>query len=185
MPASLPRRRSRRWIIFFIVLAVLSCGAIVVPLVYNLSIQLRPEQVAEARRRWETNAPPDYDLDYLIRTTHGGLEEEGQYGVMVRNGRVVLVVDNGDVVYVDSSLTVAAGAGVLALSSVDAGQYDVPGLFARIEATLHQDIESSRRSFATAQFDPKDGHPFRYVHRVQGTKDRIEWNVKMTRISSR
>lgn len=170
---------------FFLVLAVLSCGAIVVPLVYNLSIQLRPEQVAEARRRWETNAPADYDLEYLIRTTHSGQEEEEQYRVLVRGGRAILIVDNGDVVYVDSSLAFAGGPGVLALSSTDAGQYDVPGLFARIETALRQDEASNRRNFATAQFDPKDGHPFHYVHRVQGTKERVEWNVKMTRFPPR
>jgi hypothetical protein len=152
-----------------------------VPLVYNLWIQLRPEQLAEARQRWQENAPTNYDLEYLIRTTHAGQEEEGQYRVIVRDGRVVLVVDNGDVVYLDSSLALVAGPPVLALSPADAEEYGVAALFARIEGARRQDEAAGRRSFATAQFDPKDGHPFHYVHRMQGTKDRVEWNVKMTR----
>ncbi|HZV05320.1 MAG TPA: hypothetical protein VE999_09580 [Gemmataceae bacterium] len=182
MPAVLPPRRSRRWIGFFLILAVLSTGAIVVPFVYNLRMQLRPEQLAEARQRWQENAPANYDLEYLIRTTHAGQEEESQYRVLVRGGRAVLIVDNGDVVYLDPSLALVAGPSILASLPADAGQYGVPALFARIEATLRQDEAAGRRSFATAQFDPKDGHPFHYVHREQGTKERVEWNVKMTRM---
>jgi hypothetical protein len=157
----------------------LSLAAIVAPLVYNLWIQLRPEQLTEARQRWQENAPANYDLEYLIRTTHAGQEEEGQYRVVVRGGQVVLVVDNGDVVNLNPSLALVAGPTVFALSPADAGQYGVPALFARIEAALRQDEAAGRRSFSTAQFDPKDGHPFHYVHRVQGTKERVEWNVKL------
>jgi hypothetical protein len=167
---------------FFLVLAALSAMAIVVPLVYNLWIQLRPEQLVEARQRWQENAPANYDLEYLVRTTHAGQEEEGQYRVVVRGGRVILVVDNGDVVYLDPSLALVAGPAVLVLSQADAEEYGVAALFARIEAVRRQDEAAGRRSFATAQFDPKDGHPFHYVHRMQGTKDRVEWNVKMTRL---
>jgi hypothetical protein len=181
MSAALPPRRSRRWIGFFLLLAALSAGAIVVPLVYNLSIQLRPEQLAEARRRWAENAPADYDLEYLIRTTHAGQDEEGQYRVRVRGGRVVLVVDNGEVVYFDSSLAFVAGPGVLVMSTADVEHYGVEALFAQIETALRLGESAGRRDFATAQFDPKDGHAFHYVHRVRGTKERVEWNVKMTR----
>jgi hypothetical protein len=185
MPAAFPRRSSRRWIWFFAILAVSSAVAITAPLVYNLSIQLRPEQLAEARRRWEENAPADYDLEYLIRDTHAEQEEEKQYRVIVRGRRVLLVVDNGDVVFVASSLALVAGPGVLALSSAEARHYGVPALFDRIEAALREDEAAGRRNYSTAQFDPMDGHPFHYVHRVRGTKQRIEWNVKMTRIPPR
>jgi hypothetical protein len=183
MTAALSPRRPRRWIGFFIILALLAGVAIVVPLVYNLSIQLRPEQLAEARQRWQEQAPDDYDLEYLIRTMHLDQEEERVYLVQVRGGRVVLVVCNRDVVYLDPSLALAAGLGVLALSSENPTRYGVPALFDAIEATLHQDESTGRRNFATAQFDPKDGHPFHYVHRIRGAKERVEWNIKMTRLS--
>lgn len=182
MPPSLTALHSRRWIWFFAILVVAAALAITAPLVYNLSIQLRPEQLAEARRRWEDMAPDDFDLEYLIRTTHDGLEEENQYRVIARRGRVVLIVGNGDVIYIDSSLALLAGPAVLALSPAEARHYGVPALFEQIEAGLHEDETADRRNYSTAQFDPKDGHPFHYVHRIRGTKQRIEWNVKMTRI---
>lgn len=181
MPTIVPRHRSRRWIGFFIVLAILAGFAISIPLVYNLSIQLRPEQLAEARRLWQDHATPNYDLEYLVRTTNDGQQEERAHLVQVRGGRVVLVVDNGELVYLDPSLAGIAGLAVPALSLEDPRRYGVPALFDEIEAALHQDEMAGRLNFATAQFDPRDGHPFRYVHRVRATKERVEWNIKMTR----
>lgn len=180
MPTSSHSRRSRRWIGFFIVLAGLAAIAIIVPLVYNLSIQLRPAQLVEARRLWQENAPPNYDLEYLVRTTHSEQGEERAYLVQVRGGRVILVVCNSDVVYLDPSLALVAGLVVPALSAEDPKDFAVPTLFDKIEAALRQDELSGRRTFATAQFDPKDGHPFHYVHRVRGTKERVEWNIKFS-----
>lgn len=183
MSTVLPPRRSRRWIGFFIVLAVLAGVAVSVPLIYNLSIQLRPEQLAEARRRWLEHATPNYDLECLIRTTSGTQQEERTYLVQVRGGRVVLVVDNGEAVYLNPSLAGVAGLGVLALSE-DPRHFGVTALFDEIEAALRKDEKEGRRSFASAQFDPRDGHPFHYVHRVRSTKERVEWNIKMTRFGN-
>jgi hypothetical protein len=183
MPAASHSGHSRRWIGFFLVLAGLAAVAIIVPLFYNLSIQLRPGQLVEARRRWQENAPLNYDLEYLIRTTHSGQDEERAYLVQVRGGQVVLVVCNSEVVYLDPSLALIAGLGVSVLSSEDPKQFGVPALFDEIEAALLRNELSGRRNFATAQFDSKDGHPFHYVHRVRGAKERVEWNIKMTRFS--
>jgi hypothetical protein len=84
------------------------------------------------------------------------------------------------VVYLDPALIAVAGFGVPALSSVNPRQFGVPALFDEIEAVLRDDEASGRRNFATAQFDPKDGHPFHYVHRVRGAKERVEWNIKFS-----
>ncbi|HEY7327360.1 MAG TPA: hypothetical protein VH592_06970 [Gemmataceae bacterium] len=180
MPAAPASRRSRLWIVFFVALAVMVLFAMLVPIVYNLSIQLRPEQVAEAQQRWLDNTPANYDLEYLVRTMNGDQEEESTYLVQVRGGQVVLAVCNRDLVYVDPSLALIAGLSALALSSENPRQFGVPALFDEIEARLHEDESAGRRNFATAQFDPKDGHPFHYVRRVAGTKERVEWNVKLT-----
>jgi hypothetical protein len=104
--------------------------------------------------------------------------------VKVRGGRVVLVVDNEEVVYLDPSLAVVAGPVSLGVSAADPQRYDVPALFEQIEAARRQDEQSARRSFATARFDAKDGHPFHYIHRVRGTKDRVEWNATLTRVTA-
>ncbi len=173
-------RHSRHWIGFFVVLAVLAIVAIILPLAFNLSIQLRPDQLLSARERWEENGTANYDLEYLVKTTHSNEEEERAYLAQVRGGHVVLVVCDGEVVYLETSIALVAGPGVSALSSDDPRQFGIPALFAEIEATMRQDESSSRRNFATAQFDARDGHPFHYVHRVRGTKERIEWNIKFS-----
>jgi hypothetical protein len=170
---------------FFLVLAVLGTAAVVVPIVYNLSIQLRPEQLADARQRWRENAPADYDLAYLVKRSPDGVESvDAEYFVEVRGGRVVLVVADGEVGYLDPSLAVVADVALLALSCERAERYGVPALFDQMEEALQRDKAAQRRNFATARFDPKDGHPYHYVHRRRDTKERVEWNVKLTRISA-
>ena len=187
MTAAIPHRRSRRWIGFFVVLGVLSAIAVVVPLVYNLSIQLRPEQLAEARRRWQGNGPDNYDLQYLVEMKHeADVEpEKSEYLVKVRDGRVVLVAESGEVLYLDPSLALVAGSGALAVSSEGPGSYGVPALFDRIEAARRRDEAAGRKNYTQAQFDPKDGHPLHYIHSVRGTKERVEWHVKLKRVPAK
>ncbi len=180
------RSPSRRWVWFFLVLASLSAVAIVVPIVYNLSIQLRPEQLAEARRRWAENAPADYDLAYLVkRKEHDNLPPpaDQEYLVQVRAGRVVLVMEDGEVVFLDRHWwAIAVGPAALALPPEDTSGYGVPALFDRIEAWLPREASLGRRAFATAQFDPKDGHPYHFVFRDRGSGERLELNIKLTRV---
>jgi hypothetical protein len=186
MIVSASHPRSRRWIGFFLVLAVLAAAAVILPIVYNLSIQLRPEQLAAARQRWNENAPADYDLAYLVKhSQEGGEPTDTEYFVEVRGGRTVLVMADSEVIYLDPALAVVAGPGVLVLSSDRAERYGVTALFDQIEAALRQDESAARRNFATARFDPRDGHPYHYVHRMRGTKERIEWNVKLTRLNAK
>src|SRR5262249_15627494 len=147
---------------------------------------LRPEQLSDAQRRWQENKPDNYDVKYLVEVTRETeMEpEKNAYLVKVRGGRVVLVVDNEEVVYLDASLAVVGGPASLGVSTADPRRYGVPALFAQIEAARRQDEQAGRRSFATARFDAKDGHPFHYVHRVRGTKDRVEWNATLTRVTA-
>jgi hypothetical protein len=167
-----------------LVLALLSAVAIVVPIVYNLGIQLHPEQLAGARRRWQENAPADYDLAYLVKRTErdNPSPTEQEYFVQIRAGQVVFVVEDGEVVYLDPRLAAVTGPAFLALSSEAAAGYGVPALFDQIEGLLPHEDSPRRRDFATAQFDPRDGHPYHFVFRVRGTSERSEWNIKLTRI---
>ncbi len=175
--------RSRRWIGFFVVLSLLALTAIIVPIVYNLSIQLRPEQLADAKRRWHENAPADYDLEYLVKSDdEGSGTPEIRYLMQVRDGRVVLIMEGDEVLYVEPALAAVAGSPALALSSVDPHDYGVPALLAQIEAALRQADTAARRDFVKADFDPHDGHPYHFIHRVRGTKERVEWFVKLTRL---
>jgi hypothetical protein len=164
-----------------VVLGVLAVFAIVVPFVYNLSLQLQPEQLTDARGRWQEHQPADYDLECLIKSVEGGIEARDQERlVQVRAGRVVLIVDEGDVVYLDPALAVVAGPAVLGISSEEPGHYGVAALFDEIEAALRQRATGERREYIKADFDPRDGHPNHFIHRVPRTKDRVEWFVKLT-----
>ncbi|HWG44159.1 MAG TPA: hypothetical protein VN688_15380 [Gemmataceae bacterium] len=182
MTVSPSRPRSRRWIWFFLVLGVLTAAGIIIPIVYNLGIQLRPEQLADARRRWQENNPANYDLKYLVKTTYADQQEEDQYLLKVRGGRTVFIACNDEVRWVDPSLAIVAGPGVLALSSEDTARYGIVALFNEIEAALRRDATAERRNLVKASFDPNDGHPSHYIHRVRGTKNQVEWFVKFTHI---
>jgi hypothetical protein len=149
--------------------------------VYNLRQQLRPEQVAEARERWRQAAPADYDLKLFVLTNHDGREERDEYVTVVRGGRVVLVGCNGELLYAAPALAALTGPGLLAPPREDLSRHGVEGLFRQIEETLRQDQASGGRNYATAKFDPADGHPQHYIHRIRGTKERVEWLVRLER----
>lgn len=183
MSAAPPPRRSRLWIGFFLVLGVLAGIAIVVPFVYNLSLQLQPNQLVEARRRWQENRPTDYDLKCLVKRLEGGVAERDQeFLVQVRAGRVVVIVDEGEVVYLDPALAFVAGPAVQGVSSEDPGHYGVAALFDEIETALRQRATEERRYYIKADFDSRDGHPNHYVRRLPRTKERVEWFVKLALI---
>ena len=55
-------RSSSRWVWFFILLAVLAPAGSGTLIWFNLRQQLRADQLAEARRRWQEKGPRDYVL---------------------------------------------------------------------------------------------------------------------------
>jgi hypothetical protein len=173
---------SRRWLLFFAVLALLGTAATVIPIVYNLSLQLRPEQLAAARERWRRQAPADYQVKLLEHTTHEGRETEDEYVLEVRDGRVRMLGSNGELLYVDLAAAVLLGPGVAALPPEDLRRYGVEALFDQMEEALRENAAVGR-NYLTAQFDPADGHPLRYVRRIRGTKERVEWFVRLERRS--
>ncbi len=172
---------SRRWVAFFMVLALLGIAAVIIPIVYNLGQQLRPEQLAAARERWRRNAPADYDLKLLIHTTHEGRETEDEYVLVVRGGRPRALGSNKELLYVAPSLAVLLGSCILALPPEDLRRHGVEALFDQMEEALRHDEASGGRNYITAKFDPADGHPQHYVRRIRGTKERVEWFVRLER----
>lgn len=176
-------RRTRRWIVFFALLAVMAAAGIVLPIVYNLGLQLKPEQVTAARERWREHGTGDYDLDYHVKIDGTSQAGEYDYAVQVRGGKVVFVGCNGVVLWIDPAAALAAGLAARALPPEDVRAYGVEAIFREIETALQRDAESgNRRTYATASFDARDGYPTHYVHRVGGTKERVEWTIKLTRV---
>lgn len=177
------RPRPSTW--FFLLLAVLAVAAVVIPIVYNLSLQLRPEELALAKERWREHAPRDYDLEYRFKLDDDPEAAEDRYRVAVRAGRVVLAGCNREVLLLDPRVGSLAGVAVRAVPGEDAHACGVEALFEQIETALRQDETSGRRNYATASFDPADGHPLRFIHRVSGTRQRIEFHVKLKAVSQR
>ncbi len=84
-PLSVPvRRTSRHWVWYFAVLAVMSATAIILPIVYNLSLQLRPDELAAARQRWKANGSRDYDLQFQEKLTDLGDASDSEWYVWVQ-----------------------------------------------------------------------------------------------------
>jgi hypothetical protein len=178
-PARPAARRGRRWVWFFLYLAAAGAVAVTVPLVYNLTLQLTPAQLAAARARWQAEGPRDYDLQYKQMLTRGGEAEESEWVVRVRGGKVVAVTCDGEPLLPDPAAGLAAGPAVAALPAGAYQGLDVEGKFARMEADLARDAAEGRRSYTTAVFDARDGHPLRYVRRVRAAGERLEWELML------
>jgi hypothetical protein len=161
---------------------MLGAGAVVIPLVYNLRLQLTSEQLEAARERWRAAGPATYDLDYEERRTHNGVTDVTRYRVLVRDRRVSAVFCDGELTLLSASaVALVLGPWPRALPG-PCGARDIDGMFDHIESQLRQDLSQSRRPYATADFDPRDGHPRRYVRRLRLGAERLEWTVKLVRV---
>jgi hypothetical protein len=172
-------RSKHGWVGFFLVLAALGIAAMVIPIVYNLGLQLTPEQLSLARERWRATGPVDYVLNYQQRHTHDGVQEETAYHVIVRDRHIAAVVCDGELTYLNGAgARLALGLWPNALPG-RSGAGDMDDLFDFVEHRLQQDLDQSRRPYATASFAPTDGHISRYVRRISGGRERLEWTVKL------
>jgi hypothetical protein len=155
--------QSRGWVWFFVVLAILSAVAIGVQVWFNLRQQLTRDQLEAARALWKEKGPADYDLQY---TKKGSVS--GTFEVRVRGGRVVSATMDGQ----------PLERRLYAFS-------DMPGLFDDLERFLEMDsAPGSPRTFTKATFDMAgDGHLIHYIRSVMSTRQRVEINVRLNRVS--
>ena len=144
---------------FFGLLVILTIVAVSVQVSYNLGQQLTSQKLDEARKRWEKEGPRDYDMEYTIKK----LDDSETYNVQVRQGKVVSVARNG-----------------LPEEARFYHYRDMPALFGFLEEFLNRDTRpTAPRTFATATFDPQDGHLIHYVRSVMSTRERQEINVQL------
>lgn len=166
--------RAWRWGMFFVVLAVLAVTAMILPIVYNLNQQLRPEELRLAQQRWWEGGPSDYDLSYSIQYDRERLAE--RHVVLVREGQIVWASCEGELVAVSPTVGAALGVGAGAGSS---GGRDIPSILAYLKELLRDQEQSQGRNFLVVAFDPKTGWPRRFVRRVRGSSTREEWNLRV------
>jgi hypothetical protein len=164
--------QSRRgWIWFFLFLAVMGGAAIAIPIIYNQSQQLTVEQLSAARRLWADNAPPNYDLEYQIRSQSDSPNEQNadeRFRVEVRNGHIKSVKKDG-----------------VPLPAQEWKAHSIVAIFDLIASNLDTDNASTgRRNYAHAQFDKEDGHPTVYVRRIMGSRQRLQIIVQLTRVDT-
>jgi hypothetical protein len=188
--------RPRRYVWFFAVLALCGTAAVTIPIVYNLHLQLKPEQLAEVRQSWRLNGPRDYDLSFHVlsgrdsEVLSGRDSESDEHQAIIRDGRVRWVVqpdgalasrEQRDVLgaALGSSLPAWCGRG---LSEEELQAWSVPGIFDKIAQGLAENAAAGGSNYATASFDPVDGHPIHYVRRVKATGERLELTIKLRRV---
>jgi hypothetical protein len=156
------RRCGRAWIWFFVVLGALGTAAAVISVITSLRQQLTPEQLHAAEERWREHGPRNYDMDYTFKRG----DATDTFQVQVRAGKVVALTQNAR-----------------PLEERLYHYYDMPGLFGLIEDFLDQDRQPGRQPvFATATFDPMDGHLQRYVRSVMSSQERQEIDVQFHRL---
>lgn len=153
--------KSKKWIWYFLVLACLGSLAVVIPILYNLSMQLTPEKLARAQAQWQQNPLDDYQLQYSIKVDAN--KQMDRYRIVIEEGQVTSAHCNGK-----------------SISLTDPLVWTIPELFQLIEDGLQKDQQTGQsKNYAIAYFEKKYGYPMRYIRRERGNRSRLEINVKL------
>jgi hypothetical protein len=167
--AAPPPEENFIWIYFFAFLVVASVSVTVFMIQFNLSIQLKPEELEAAHTLWKLKGPKSYDMIYTEQLNND--DHKTVFVVKVRLGEVTEVLMNGKPVEptkVDGKV-------------VDPRPYhSMDGKFRDIERFMDLDQKKDApRVYVIAVFDPETGAVLKYIRRVMGTTQRVELNVKV------
>src|SRR5438128_609445 len=88
------RKKNYLWVWFFVFVVAASIGAAGFMIWFNLSLQLKPEQLQEAMQRWQEHGPSDYLMTYTKRLNDS--PNMDAFVVKVRAKKVVDVRLNGN-----------------------------------------------------------------------------------------
>lgn len=159
--------RNWNWVWFFVVmfsLATIMAGS---NFLYNRQQQLRPEQIEEAIRKWESHGPANYDLTVKKDVLGLGGSISDLIRVKVRAGKAIEVTLN------DRPLDKRLWP-----------EYEMPGIldwisrFAEIDSKPEAD-----RVFCVGRFDPTDGHLKGYVRSVRARQERQDLKIELKRVA--
>ena len=157
-------KRSRTWFWFFVVLAVLTGFALILPIVVLPRLHgLEPVTAADlaaARARWTQNGPRDYDLEYRKRGA-----ATGTFTVRVRDGKPAAVLMDGQPLDRSSNPKLY-------------DYYTIPGVFNDVERFLElAEKPGAEPVILRARFDPVDGHITRYLYSAPNQK--VEVSIQL------
>jgi len=160
-----PRPKNYGWIYFFVFITIASVGMAGFMIWYNLRLQLKPEQLAEAKQLWAEKGPKSYDMVYTKQLNADSRADK--FEVKVRAGKVEEVRMNGQPL----------------VKNPDEERdprihHSMDRLFVDIEKFMDIDQKpGAPKVFVTAIFEPEDGTLRRYIRRVSGTTQRIEMHI--------
>lgn len=148
-----------------LLLALLSVAAVVVVNARRQALpELTPSRFDDAWARWQSQAPPDYDIEVVVAG-----RQPATYAVQVRQGQVQQATRNGNPLQQPRTW----------------GTWSVPGMFGTIETDLRNQNEITPLPADThrpqlilrAEFAPKWGYPARYQRLELVTQNEVSWQV--------
>lgn len=168
---------SSLWKWFFLIVILLAVGATASLWWFNLRIQLKPEEFDRQHETWLVKRPESYFFEYLrveddastgklyrVTVTGGKVTEAYEFDVQVRERR-------------DMN---PPGTGKL-LSPGDATRHSMDALFDSAARILAEDAALERRVYVRATFHPENGAILDFVHRIMGTRQRLQLSVTKLR----
>jgi hypothetical protein len=175
---------SRKWIWFFVALAILGVAAVSINWVWNAGEPLTPERLRTARELWQKNRPADYDLKIDVTKQYQSADGTGgtivdKIELHVRGGKITEFLVRGKepepLLNRDDSRNEQA-------ERARRESYDMAGLFDSIEEFMDKDRRDGRTSFIRARFDKTDGHVVRFSRQVDG-KQQPHIKVELIRVN--
>jgi hypothetical protein len=132
---------------------------------YNLRLQLKPEQLAEARAVWEERGPKNYDMIYTKKINE---DKPIKFAVKVRNGKVQEVLMNGKPLEADEDRQ----DDMRIYHSIGAMYHD-------FGVTMRRDQEPKAPPvYVSLKYDDQTGRVIEYIHRVMRTRQRVQITVE-------
>ena len=162
--------RNNGWIWYFAFLIIASVGVTAFMIWFNLSIQLQPEQLEVAHKRWLEHGPKNYKLVLKKK-----LNNEDRVTTVIATVRNKKVTD----VTMDGRPLTAEKEG----DPDPRPNHSMDAQFSFVQTFMTMDHkEKAPKAYVTALFDPETGALLRYVRRVMGTTQRVELNITLEAI---
>ena len=156
-----PRKKNYAWAWYFAFLVIASVGAMVFMIWYNNLMQLKPEELAAAKRRWQEANIKNYDMIYLEKHNE---DKSTKFAVKVRNSKVQDVLMNGKPL--EKSEERADDPRIY---------HSMDSMYRNIDRFMDLDQKPKATPvYVTLKWDEKNGAVIEYIRRVMGTRQRVQ-----------
>ena len=161
------KRNNYGWIGFFIFIVVASAAGAGIMIWWSLELQMKPEDFAAAKKRWQDARIKNYNLDYKKRLNSE--ERWTNFSVKVRGGKVQEVLMDGKPL----EKSAEADSDPRIYHSMDAQ-------FSFIQRFLDIDQKpGAPRAYVSAVFDPATGAVLHYVRRLMAQRVELDYRLEV------